>query len=642
MRNLRISQKLMLGVLGQVIFIALLVFFIFNLNSKLSNVSESTVHGTQITEEIKDLTSIGKDFINDKVTFNELTNAFSKVDYTSSEITIKESLENGFENLSKINQLKEANLNIENQVMKLTEESLEQSNTFIYTMSERLAHQSQRNNVSTIERRVISGANTANNNVYNLRVMFLKLKMDISVKDEIIASLDQFIVQAKNDAVLLKGTGFEQMALTAQAKNEETLALVNQYITNVAEINALSNQVYTSTEKLYHQISEESIDLMETSFKGIKVSLRNVFLILLLISLVLIVANYTLSRIINLVFRQLNVDLGKLTDGDLTFSPPPGFDQRKDEIGDLARTIIKLLESLKDIIQNIRSSADNIAGASLQLSSSSQQLSQGASEQASSVEEVSSTMEQIASNIEQNSENAQQTENISGDANKGIQEVAERAGKAVEANKMIADKISIVNDIAFQTNILALNAAVEAARAGEHGKGFAVVAAEVRKLAERSKVAAEEIVSLAQNSLDLAQGAGKVMIETLPNIDKTTKLVQEISAASLEQNNGANQVNSAIQQLNDVTQQNAAASEELATSSEEMNSQAEQLKGLVRFFKIDTADTVSNNYLSNISSDQNNNELKKHKSNVKNINNEIKPIKTDTPIDLKDNDFEQY
>ena len=165
-----------------------------------------------------------------------------------------------------------------------------------------------------------------------------------------------------------------------------------------------------------------------------------------------------------------------------------------------------------------------------------------------------------------------------------MQDVAEKSQNAVEANKNIANKITIINDIAFQTNILALNAAVEAARAGEHGRGFAVVAAEVRKLAERSKLAAEEIVGLAQKSLDLSQGAGVVMSETMPKIDNTTKLVQEISAASLEQNNGATQVNNAIQQLNNVTQQNAAASEELATSSEELSSQAIQLKEIISFF----------------------------------------------------------
>jgi methyl-accepting chemotaxis protein len=256
-----------------------------------------------------------------------------------------------------------------------------------------------------------------------------------------------------------------------------------------------------------------------------------------------------------------------------------------------------LLTKLKEIIATIVIGSGNIASASQQISSGSQQLSQGASEQAASVEEVSSTMEEISANIQQNTENSQQTEKKSQMAHMGINEVAERAQKAMEANKNIADKITIINDIAFQTNILALNAAVEAARAGEHGKGFAVVAAEVRKLAERSKVAAEEIVDLTQNSLELAEGAGQKMMEILPEVEKTSQLVQEITAASIEQNNGASQVNNAVQQLNTVTQQNSAASEELATSSEEMAAQAEQLKAIVSFFKVDDDQrSVKTNY----------------------------------------------
>jgi methyl-accepting chemotaxis protein len=224
--------------------------------------------------------------------------------------------------------------------------------------------------------------------------------------------------------------------------------------------------------------------------------------------------------------------------------------------------------------------------ASTQVSSASQQLSQGANEQASSVEEISSTMEEISANIEQNSENSSQTDKISRAAETGISEVNERSQKAVEANKQIAEKINIINEIAFQTNILALNAAVEAARAGEHGKGFAVVAAEVRKLAERSKVAAEEIVVLTQEGLKITEEAGTKLAEMLPEVEKTTRLVQEIAASSIEQNNGAGQVNNAIQQLNTVTQQNAASSEEMATSAEELASQAEQLKETVSFFRL--------------------------------------------------------
>lgn len=264
------------------------------------------------------------------------------------------------------------------------------------------------------------------------------------------------------------------------------------------------------------------------------------------------------------------------------------------ELGFLNNSLLGLADNLKTILSEINSNANNLLAASQQLSASSEQMSQGANEQASSIEEVSYTMEQITANIQQNNDNAQQTERVSCEANNGIIDVAERAAKSVDANKNIAEKITIINDIAFQTNILALNAAVEAARAGEHGKGFAVVASEVRKLAERSKAAAEEIVGLAQASHELASGAGDVMMNTIPKIENTTQLVSEISAASMEQNNGAAQVNNALQQLNNITQQNASSSEELATSAEELASQAEQLKETISFFKTDDNQGAAN------------------------------------------------
>lgn len=286
--------------------------------------------------------------------------------------------------------------------------------------------------------------------------------------------------------------------------------------------------------------------------------------------------------------------------------------ESKNELGILNNSIRQLVKVFNGIVTDISKNAEYLASASQQMSSSSEQLSQGANEQASSIEEVSSTMEEISANIQQNTENSQQTEKVSKEANNGIKVVAERAGKAVEANKDIANKITIINDIAFQTNILALNAAVEAARAGEHGKGFAVVAAEVRKLAERSKVAAEEIVGLAQTSLELAQGAGEVMVQTIPQIDKTSQLIQEITAASMEQNNGASQVNNAIQQLNNVTQQNASASEELASSSEQLAGQAQQLKDLISFFTIENNRTDSSERKFNPS-------IQSRKNNTRNI-----------------------
>lgn len=297
--------------------------------------------------------------------------------------------------------------------------------------------------------------------------------------------------------------------------------------------------------------------------------------------LVFLFINNLISRAITKALKK-GVDFAKrIAQGDLTAELK--IDQ-KDEIGELAEALSGMATKLKEIVINIRNGAESITSASIQISNGSQQLSQGATEQASSTEEISSSMEEMVSNIQQNTENAKQTESISGNATESMVDMSRIGAESFDSIRVIAEKITIINDIAFQTNLLALNAAVEAARAGEHGRGFAVVAAEVRKLAERSKLAADEIQNLSKSSLKITEKTRESLETLVPEIKKTSQLVQEIAAASIEQNSGADQINSAIQQLNIITQQNAAASEEMATSAEELTAQAESLKDAVSYF----------------------------------------------------------
>ena len=288
--------------------------------------------------------------------------------------------------------------------------------------------------------------------------------------------------------------------------------------------------------------------------------------------------------------RQAVDAANRLADGDLTIRLDASG---KDEIGQLMRAMDGMVDKLSQVVTEVNGGAEALAGASEEVSATAQSLSQAASEQAAGVEETSASMEQMTASISQNTENAKVTDGMATKAASEASEGGEAVKATVVAMKQIAQKIGIIDDIAYQTNLLALNAAIEAARAGEHGKGFAVVAAEVRKLAERSQVAAEEIANVASSSVELAEKAGRLLDTIVPNIRKTSDLVQEITAASEEQSSGVGQINAAVTQLSQTTQQNASSSEELAATAEEMSSQAEQLQQAMSFFKIAGAGGVA-------------------------------------------------
>jgi PAS domain S-box-containing protein len=301
--------------------------------------------------------------------------------------------------------------------------------------------------------------------------------------------------------------------------------------------------------------------------------------------------NQYLEKQVAMLVKNMNA----VSHGDLTVTM---VSERDDEIGKLIVAVNGMIDKLKEIVADVKTVADNVASGSQELSSSSEQMSQGATEQAASAEEASSSMEQMASNIRQNADNAQQTDKIALKAATDAQEGGKAVEATVHAMKEIAGKITIIEEIARQTNLLALNAAIEAARAGEHGKGFAVVAAEVRKLAERSQLAAGEISKLSASSVQVAEKAGEMLIKMVPDIQKTAELVKEISAASNEQSLGAEQINTAIQELEKVIQQNTSSSEEISSTAEELASQAEQLQSTIAFFKTDESDSMRNRKVS--------------------------------------------
>ncbi len=259
----------------------------------------------------------------------------------------------------------------------------------------------------------------------------------------------------------------------------------------------------------------------------------------------------------------------------------------RDEVGRLQHAMRAMVEKLAEVIGAVRNGAETLTGASGQVSSTAQTLSRGTGEQAASVEETTSSLEEMSASIAQNAESARQTESMARQGAASADEGGRSVAQTVTAMRTIAERISVIEEIAYQTNLLALNAAIEAARAGEHGKGFAVVATEVRKLAERAQTAAKEIGGLAVSSVRVAEQSGVLIAELVPSVRKTADLVQEVAAASQEQSTGVTQVSKAMSVVDQVTQRNASAAEELSSTAEEMASQAESLKDLVSFFHVD-------------------------------------------------------
>ncbi len=351
------------------------------------------------------------------------------------------------------------------------------------------------------------------------------------------------------------------------------------------------NRTMTATE--FAARFNEHLNEIETQSRRFSViipeardTVRNLILIgtillsFVVLGMFLMIANMVRKPIVNMAERIKDIAEGE---GDLSRRLEI---TSHDEIGETAHWFNLFVEKLQGVVSEVKTAADNVASGSQEMSSSSEEISQGASEQAASLEEVSSTMEQMGANIQLNADNAAQTEKIAIQAAQDGEEGGRQVKETVDAMRNIAKKIGIIQEIARQTDLLALNAAIEAARAGEAGKGFAVVASEVRKLAERSGVAAKEINTLSISSVDVAETAGQMLEKIVPDIRKTADLVQEISAASKEQTAGTEQINKVLQQLDDVVQQNASASEEVSSMAEELSAQAIQLQETMGFFNV--------------------------------------------------------
>ena len=452
----------------------------------------------------------------------------------------------------------------------------------------------------------------------------------VNIKDDAIYTekLDKIIAQVEADYKTLIDTGLGDVDVYVQSTQEELL-------TNLAQVNysGENKDVYTfilagdGSVVLHPSLPGESRELSQEEFVRVIMSrqgrgqvtsavggedawilsdyfepwdwhigyivnedfkftalnsfLRQLMLISIVSLFLMVIINFsTIKRLLTPLNRIVKIaeSLGR---GDMSVTIDVNS---KDETGQALQAIKIMAQEMIGVVERLRVASDQVTSGSQQVNGVAQSMSSGANEQATSAEEASSSMEEMASNIRQNADNAQATEAIAVKAAQDAQEGGEAVQQTVSAMSQIAEKIFIIEEISRQTNMLALNAAIEAARAGEHGKGFAVVAAEVRKLAERSQSAAAEISELSSSSVQVAQKAGEMLNQLVPDITRTAELVQEITAASSEQNAGAIQINKAIQQLDQVTQRNASGAEELSSTAEELAAQSHQLLEIMRFF----------------------------------------------------------
>ncbi len=406
------------------------------------------------------------------------------------------------------------------------------------------------------------------------------LKDNLAVVEKVGGEQEKAEIRELRRELAEYAAGFERVLAQVRAGKLVTPAEANAAL---ADVKDSAQALAIKTDELSERHQKEMQGLAAT-VEATTSTIRTAMLLIVLAGALLgVLVSLAITRSITGPVGEVVRLVERVAAGDLREAPVV---DRKDEAGRLQVAIKAMTERLAQVIGEVRGGADALSGAAAQVSATAQALSQGTGEQAASVEETTSSLEEMNASITQNAENSRQTEQMAAQGARNAEEGGKAVQETVTAMKAIAERISIIEEIAYQTNLLALNAAIEAARAGDHGKGFAVVAAEVRKLAERSQKAAGEIGSLASSSVQVAERSGKLIVELVPAIRKTADLVQEVSAASQEQSVGVNQVSKAMGTVDQVTQRNASAAEELSSTAEEMSSQAEALQQLMGFFQV--------------------------------------------------------
>ncbi len=405
------------------------------------------------------------------------------------------------------------------------------------------------------------------NDTTELLNIFEKINKLFTLQKEVMTSLNSF--ESYDDAMVT--------------------SMVEPMVQEGGDIIVLSDEITSELNNLADNYTNQANTILRTMNSSFTWFSVLVIFMSLLISFIAAFVAYLLFNTIVSPLKKGVAFAQAIGKGDLTATVDV---KQNDEIGQLANALRNMAANINNIVITIKDNAENLVDSSSQLRDSSLQLSKGSADQAASAEEVSTSIEEMVANIDQNTDNAIQTEKITLESVKDVNITNKLSSEAAKAMQEVSEKITIISDIAFQTNILALNAAVEAARAGEHGRGFSVVAAEVRKLAERSKNAADEIFNLVSTGLKVSIEAGNKARLLVPDIEKSTQLIKEISAASMEQKTGAEQINMAMQQLNMITQENASSSDMLTQSSNQLSVLAKNLQLVIGAFTLNDTKNV--------------------------------------------------
>ncbi|MBN2652422.1 MAG: hypothetical protein JXR63_08565 [Spirochaetales bacterium] len=582
LKNLKIRYKLQIPSIFFLIIVILFLittFFLSNIMGDVLTTRQELIKSSNDAYEINNKTI---DYLSENATYDEIIGELNGFDVSLLKDFGYEK-DKMIELIDETNTLFMANREISENVKGIVENSVAQSTNYINSVSDALSDPQKANKISTLERQIIKSAAANNTLNYQILNLFTEMEKDITKKESLVKLLDESIENATFAMKMLKDTPFYGLPLAAKNDNEKIKSYTTQFIDNYEKIQTIKSNLLELNIKSYNSLSEYDLYQSEQVFKTSRRMLLTLATIVLAIFLITVILQILVSADILLSLKKLDSIVEIMSKGNMNFS----FKNRgEDEAGNVLKNTKKMADKLIQVMGEIQKKSNSMTEISKTLNEASNTLSDAASKQAATTEEISASMEEMVSSIVQNSESAEFSKNISIEAAQDAEAGQIALNKAVSAIEKISDRISIVGDIAKQTNMLALNAAIEAARAGENGRGFSVVAAEVRKLAERSKDAATEITELSLDSRQIARQTEELLGKMIQNIQENAKLSTEISSANKEQNAASQEISLSVIELDGFTQNNASVSEELASTSSELTDQAIEVNKNLNFFDI--------------------------------------------------------